>query len=105
MVLNPCVDLAVQVYILIANEVYHFAWLAHSTCPAYALKVLLGGLCKLKLNHVTHIHRVQTSRNVVVAYKHWYFAFLKQAQCLIAHLQRDLFRVIVEGQTDDVCIS
>ena len=59
--LNLGVDFVVEVDILLANEVDHFAWLAHAACSTYALKVLLSGLGVLKLNYVAHIHRVQAS--------------------------------------------
>ena len=94
-----------QLYVSLPDEIYHFSWLAHSAGAADSLQVLLGRFRIFKLDDVAHIHRVQASRAQVIADQHGYLALMQQIQGAVAHLQRNLLRVVIKGQGHNVCMS
>lgn len=105
MVLHFCTNFLVQINVSLPYETYHFAWLAKSTCPANALQIVLGSLGVLEMDHVAHVHRVESARSETITHKDRNLALMKKVKRPISHLERDLFCVLMEGQVYDVGVG
>ena len=53
---------------------------------------------------MAHIHRVKAATAQTITHNDWHLAFMQQIKCLVAHLQRYLLCVVMEGQIDDVSL-
>ena len=53
---------------------------------------------------MAHIHRVKAATAQTITDNDRHLAFMQQVQRLVAHLQRYLLRVVMEGQIDDVSL-